>query len=231
MRIHSFHLSEVPARLTARALLGANRPPIPGLEHIEQLSLMRLGAPPLSLERLQLRRLATFAQWESETALESWLDSDPVGRHHARGWHVRLQYVRRWGLVSGLRLPLNADTMEPDEPVVAVTLAHLRLPELVRFFRWGRPVERLVRDDPRQTLAVAAVRPPRTFSTFTVWRSLTDMRDMVEGRGNGAGLRQHADAMAERDRRDFHHEFTTLRFRPIAEHGSWQGRSGIIPSR
>ena len=42
--------------------------------------------------------------------------------------------------------------------------------------------------------------------------------------------RRHADAMAERDRRDFHHEFATFRFRPVSEHGAWQGRSGIVPT-
>ncbi|AQP51483.1 hypothetical protein BW733_12350 [Tessaracoccus flavescens] len=35
--------------------------------------------------------------------------------------------------------------------------------------------------------------------------------------------------MAERERRAFHHEFTTLRFRPLAEHGTWDGRAGYVP--
>ncbi|WP_231635139.1 hypothetical protein [Luteipulveratus halotolerans] len=188
MGIHSFHLAEVPPGVAARALLRhRTAPPIAGLTHIEHLSLMRLGAPAVSLERLQLRRMAVFAQWESEQGLEAHLGSDPLGRHLARGWHVRLELVRRWGAVTGLhRLPLNASTMDPAEPVVAVTLAHLKLSQLGRFFTWGRPVERLVRDHPGQTLAVAAVRPPRTFSTFSVWRSGTAMRDMVEGHGDGA---------------------------------------------
>jgi len=35
--------------------------------------------------------------------------------------------------------------------------------------------------------------------------------------------------MVERERRDFHHEFTTLRFRALCEHGEWEGRRNIIP--
>ena len=35
--------------------------------------------------------------------------------------------------------------------------------------RWGRPVERFVRDHPGTTLALAAFRPPHTVSTFSVW--------------------------------------------------------------
>ena len=234
MGIFSFHLAHVPVAVAARALLrgASDARRVPGLEHVEHLSLMTLGAPPVSLERLQLRRLAVFASWESERALDDHLARDGLGRHLAEGWHVRLEFVRRWGAVTGLhRLPLNASTMDDDEPVVAVTLAHLRLSELRRFFAWGRPVEQQVRDSPGVSLALAAVRPPRTFSTFSVWRSVGEMRDMVEGHGGGAHSSQHAGAMAERERRDFHSEFTTLRFRPLSEHGAWEGRRSVVPWR
>lgn len=232
MGIHSFHLAVVPPTTAAKALIGdPKRHPVDGLEHIEHLSLMTLGAPAVSLERLQLRRHAVFAQWQSEAALDDYLGDDRFGQHLATGWHVRLELVRRWGAVTGLqRLPLNASTMDPDEPVVAVTLARLKLPQLPRFFRWGRPVEELVRDSPGTTLALAAVRPPRTFSTFSVWRSVREMREMVEGHGDDRSAERHATAMAEREREDFHTEFTTLRFRPLSEHGEWDGRRAIVPT-
>lgn len=236
MPIHSFHLVTVPPTTAAGALFRRRTSEhdhgIPGLTHIEHLSLMRLGAPAISRERLQLRRLAVFAQWDSEQALDDYLATNRLGQHLAAGWHVRLEFVRRWGAVTGLdRLPLNAGIMEPDEPVVAVTLAHLKLPQLPRFFRWGRPVEQLVLDSPGTTLALAAIRPPRTFSTFTVWNSMREMRTLVEGHGTGQAPERHAAAMAERERVDFHSEFTTLRFRPLSEHGEWDGRRDIIPPR
>ena len=87
-----------------------------------------------------------------------------------------------------------------------------------------------VRDDPGQVLALAAGAPPRTVSTFTVWRSAQAMTDMVAGRSDGPGARRHVEAMAERRRVDFHREFTTLRFRCLEEHGTWQGRTGIVPT-
>lgn len=236
MGIHSFHLATVPPMTAARTLFRSwsarTDHGVAGLTHIEHLSLMTLGAPAISLERLQLRRLAVFAQWDSEQALDDYLATDTLGKHLARGWHVRLEFVRRWGAVTGLqRLPLNASTMEADEPVVAVTLAHLKLPQARRFFQWGRPVEQLVRDSPGTTLALAAIRPPRTFSTFSVWNSVEEMRAMVEGHGRGQAPQRHATAMAEREREDFHFEFTTLRFRPLSEHGEWEGRQGIVPAR
>ncbi|HEV2796517.1 MAG TPA: hypothetical protein VGV65_02775 [Nocardioides sp.] len=232
MRLHSFHLAEVPRRVGARALL---RPPgssVAGLDHLECLSLMRLGAPVVSPDRLQLRRLAVFAQWRDEAALEGFLAADPLGRELAGGWHVRLEFLRRWSTIAALPgLPVRAGTWEQHEPVVAVTLARMRVPEVPRFLRHGRPVERLVRDDPAVTLALAAFRPPRTISTFSVWRSVQQMEDMVHGRTTEPDPARHAAAMAERERRDFHHEFATYRFRPLSEHGSWQGRTGIVPAR
>lgn len=126
-------------------------------------------------------------------------------------------------------LPEQAERTDLNAPAVAVTLARTRLLELPRFISWGRPVERQVRDHPEITLALAAVRPPHTVSTFSVWTSARAMTGMVFGRGDDASAYRHAEAMTERDRRDFHHEFTTLRFRPVSEHGSWQGRTGIVP--
>jgi len=37
--------------------------------------------------------------------------------------------------------------------------------------------------------------------------------------------------MKERNRKDFHFEFTTLRFKPLAEHGAWDGRANLVPLR
>ncbi len=227
---HSFHLAEVPRTVGARALL---RPPASagGLDHLECLSLMRLGAPVLSPDRLQLHRLAVFARWRDEAALEEFLVRDPLGRSLAHGWHVRLDFLRRWSTIAALPgLPVRAGSWEQDEPVVAVTLARMRLDQVPRFLHHGRPVERLVRDHPGVTLALAALRPPRTIVTFSVWESVQQMEDMVHGRSGVPDPARHASAMAERERRDFHHEFATYRFRPISEHGAWEGRSGIVPT-
>jgi len=228
--LHSFHLAEVPRHVGLRALIGSG-PDVAGLDHAECLSLMRLGAPTVSPDRLQLRRVAVFAQWRDEAALDGYLEADPLGRRLAEGWHVRLEFLRRWSTLAALPgLPVRAGRWDQDEPVVAVTVARMRIPELPRFLRHGKPVERLVRDHPGVTLALAAVRPPRTVATFSVWRSVREMEEMVHGRSDVADPARHARAMAERERRDFHHEFATFRFRPTTEHGSWQGRSGIVPT-
>ncbi|WP_269543068.1 hypothetical protein [Cerasicoccus fimbriatus] len=179
---------------------------------------------------MQLRNLAFFAYWDDERALDAFMADSKLGRVLADGWHVRLEFLRRWGSFADINdLPANLEETDPALPVVAVTLARLQLPQLARFIRWGKPVEEQVRDHPGTTLALAAIRPPRTFSTFSVWRSQQEMTDMVHGKRAQAGADRHVNAMAERDRKDFHHQFITLRFRAISEHGEWQGRSGIVP--
>jgi hypothetical protein len=229
MGMHSFHLVRAPLREAVGAL--ARPPSAPGLRHVEVLAGMELGAPVVSPRRMQVRRLAVFAEWADEAALEAFLAERPFGRRLAGGWHVRLEFLHRWGAVRELaHLPAEAARTDPGEPVVAVTLARMRLPELPRFLHWGRPVERQVRDHPETTLALAAMRPVRTVSTFSVWTSARAMTGMVFGRDGGDAARLHSAAMAERDRRDFHREFTTMRFRPLSEHGSWEGRSDIVPA-
>ena len=229
MNVFTYHLAEAPIGTTARALL---RPPtartVAGLHHAECMATMTLGAPIVSPERLQLRRVAMFAAWESDAAIDGFLATPGLGRALGDGWHVRMAFQRRWGHVRELAgLPESAGEQDPEAPVVAVTLARLKLPQLPRFIRWGRPVEELVRDDPHATLATAAFRPPRTFSTLSVWTSLKAMTSMVRGQGPGPGATRHAAAMAERRRKDFHTEFATYRFRPLSEHGTWQGRARL----
>lgn len=100
-----------------------------------------------------------FARWEDEAAIDAFLAGP--GARFATGWHVRMTFLRRWSTLVALPdLPQEAEASDDDEPVVAVTLARMRLPEVPRFLTWGKPVERLVRDHPDATLALAAMRPP-----------------------------------------------------------------------
>lgn len=227
--VHSYHLAHVPLLVAGPALLrdlGA-----PGLARAEVMASMELGSAVFSPRRMQVTRMAVFAEWADPGALDAFLDGHPLGRHLDLGWHVRLEFLRRWGSVPEFaHLPEIAGRGRLDEPTVAFTLARTRLPELPRFIRWGRPVERQVRDHPEVTLAVAAMRPAHTLSTFSIWSSARAMTGMVFGRDSGDAGHRHAEAMTERDRRDFHHAFTTLRFRPLSEHGTWAGRSSWLPT-
>lgn len=233
MSVFSYHLVKATYPDALRAILFPARPDrVPGLIHLEVMNCMTLGAPVFAPSRMLLRQIAVFAQWEDETAIDNFLQQNSLGKTLAKGWQVRLEFMRQWGSISGFKIPeakISPDT--PDAPVVAVTIARMKLPEVPRFIRWGRPVERLVRDHPGTTLSLASIRLPRVVSTFSIWKSQKEMTDMVRGHSAVPQPKRHLNAMKERERKDFHFEFTTLRFRPIAEYGSWKGETNYIPKQ
>lgn len=207
------------------------RATVAGLMHAECMTTMELGAPLVSPKRSQVNKLAMFAVWHDEASLDQFLETPGLGHAFGGGWHVRMAFMRRWGRVAEFDdLPVSVGEQDPAAPVAALTLARLKLPQAPRFAKWGKPVETLVRDHPATTLALAAVRPLRTAATFSVWRTLADMQGMVQGQSDMPRSDRHLIADAERRRKDFHHEFTTLRFRPLSEHGEWNDRSGYVPT-
>lgn len=233
MSIFSYHLVKTSFFTALRILLWPPKAPaVKGLVHAEVMSCMTLGAPVFSVSRILMRQVAVFAQWENEEALGKFLKENHLGKILSKGWHTSLLFLRQWGSISDFDIPKEpcAGVNETD-PIVAVTIARMKLKEVPRFIKWGRPVEKLVRDHPGTVLSLASIRFPNTVSTFSIWNSLKEMTDMVQGHSTVPQPKRHINAMKERDRKDFHFEFTTLRFKPIAEYGTWNGRSKIISTQ
>lgn len=231
MSIFSYHLVEFPFFVAVKTIFSS---PISkntrGLIHSEYMTAMTLGSPIFSPSRVLIRQVAVFMQWKNENALENYLQKDKFGIILAKGWHVRLSFIREWGKFSGFKIPDDKDKLDsPNSPVVAVTIARMKPWSVPRFIQWGRPVEKLVRDHPGTTLALASVNFPNTVSTFSIWKTEKEMTEMVRGHSEVEKPKRHSDAMKERERKDFHFEFTTLRFKPLSEFGKWKGKSNFIP--
>jgi hypothetical protein len=230
--IFSYHLVELPffdaiKRIFSNPISENTK----GLIHREYMTVMALGSPIFSTSRVLIGQVAVFIQWENEIALKNYLEQDSFGRKLAKGWHVRLSFIREWGKFSGFKIPEHKDKLEsPNSPVVAVTIARMKPFAVPRFIHWGRPVEKLVRDHSGTTLSLASVKFPNTVSTFSIWKTEKEMTDMVYGHSTMEKPKRHSDAMKERERKNFHFEFSTLRFRPIAECGSWKGQSNYVPN-
>ena len=229
MSVFSYHLVKTSYRSALNAIVfSPTRQTTPGLIHAEFMSVMTLGAPIFSPSRILFNQVAVLAQWENENVISSFLEDNSVGRMIAKGWHIRLSFLRQWGSISDFKIPKEGRETNPDCPVVAVTLARMKMFEVPRFVQWGRPVEKLVRDHPGATLSLASIRFPRTVSTFSIWNSAKEMTEMVRGHSLVPDPKRHANAMTERERKDFHFEFTTLRFTPLSEFGEWNGRTDFI---
>lgn len=231
MSLFTYHLVKTSYLTALRAILLPIKPKnTPGLIHAECMTVMTLGSSIFSPKRMLVRKVAVFAQWENESAIDNFLKQDRFGKILSKGWHVRLTFLRQWGKISEYKIPSDSLSLdESDSPVVAVTIARMKLLEIPRFIKWGRPVEKLVRDNPGTTLALASIRLPRTVSTFSIWKTQKEMTDMVHGHSMVPQPKRHINAMKERDRKDFHFEFTTLRFKPLSEAGEWNGKSNFIP--
>ncbi len=224
--IFSFHLANLPLyRVPFFIYHPAYKKKFSGLKHSESFLTMNLGEPILDAQRYNIKTVAFFARWSNEGYLSDFLNL-PSYKFLKDGWHVRMKLYRRWGEVAALKeAAVDPDMAIPNEPVVAVTLARLKLRETLRFAKWGWPVENQVRNHQGQNLAVAAIRPLITFSTFSIWRDETQMLNMVNGREELRDGESHKMAMKERARKDFHREFTTMRFTPFKEVGVWSGKS------
>lgn len=232
MNIFSYHLVKIPFKLAIRGLFSN---PIDkktkGLIHSKYMTTMTLGSPILSSSRFLLKQVAIFAQWENEQDLENYLKKEKFGKILSKGWHVRLAFMREWGKISGFKIPEQKAKLENEFcSVVAVTIARMKPFAIPRFLSWGRPVEKLVRDHSGTIFSLASIRFPNTVSTFSIWKTENEMTNMVHGHSDMPKPKRHLNAMKERERRNFHFEFTTLRFKPISEFGLWKGQQNFIPN-
>lgn len=230
-QVFSYHVIQAPFLSVAARLLSSRAlRRVPGLRHSECLLHMNMGHAVSSPGRYRWNSLVLFAFWEDEEDLDRFLDAPPYEVFERPAWHMRMRFYRRWGSFTGLEdAELYTEYSEPEGPVAAVTLARLRLSQTLRFARMGKPVEAQVRDHPGLIRGAVAFRPLNKFSTFSVWESEEAMRDMVRGKHAKADGTHHRDAMIERARKPFHHEFTTMRFIPLSEHGEWPGRPRLLP--
>lgn len=230
--VFSFHLVKLPFfSIFGFLFRPAHLRVVPGLKHSENFLAMSLGEPIFSFRRFDFRSVGMFAWWSDAADLDAFLQN-PKNRLINEGWHVRMKLYRRWGHVNELKRAVAEQPAPPEsQPVVAVTLARLSLLQTLRFVKWGKPVEAQVRDHSGKILALAAMRPFNTFSTFSIWKNEQEMLNMVSGRNRHVDGESHTSAMKERVRKDFHLEFMTMRFAPYEEAGTWNGQSNLTNCR
>ena len=113
--------------------------------------------------------------------------------------------------------------MEANEPATVLTLGRPRLLRIPPFLRTSRAAERLAVDHPGMVAGTAAARLPRFVGTFSIWRTVSEMRDYALGRPDPG----HLNAIKADRAKTFHHQEAFVRFRPYASSGSWQGRDPL----
>lgn len=217
----SVHIAPEGVRRAVGLVRSGQRLEAPGLRYAEAAGMVPLAAmaPPLPP-----RGAALIASWEDDSALDAFLAEHPVAERLAGAWHVRLEprrVVGAWPEMPGL--PGEELRMEPDEPAVVLTLGRPRLLRFPPFVRTSRPAEKLAVEHPAFVAGTALARLPRFVATFSIWRTVREMRDYSLGRPDPA----HVNAIRADRAKTFHHQEAFVRFRPYAAHGSWDGRDPL----
>jgi len=219
--IVSVHIAD-PGPRSAIALL--RKPPdpsaVPGLHYAATTIRVPIGAgrrPP------NPGRVGMIAAWDDDQALDEFSRAHPVAERLADGWHARLEPLRVFGVWPSMpELPAGVQPHDEDEPVAVLTLGWLRLNRLRPFLRSSTPAESEAISDPALLATTGLARPPHLVSTFSLWRSMAEMRNYAV-RPNGA---HNAAVRADREQ-PFHHESAFIRFRPYASQGAWEGRDPL----
>jgi hypothetical protein len=217
------HLADVGPRAAVRLLRRRSSPrDVPGLRYADVLAAAPLNDRLLTAPRPG--RVALIAFWENDAALDRFLADHPLARGLAGGWRSRLSPTRASGAWSELPELAAIDApMDDDEPAGVITLGRLRGRRLVPFVRANQPASALAIRSPALLATTGLARPPRLVATFSLWRSVSEMRDYAYGRA-GAG---HLAAIQAHRARPFHHESAFIRFRPYASAGAWDGRDPL----
>lgn len=227
----SFHLSRYPTRhaVGAMADLVARRRALeatPGLRFARRLGTGRGSAMGLGAD---LRRWATFAVWDDEEALDTFLDSSPVAArwadHAEETWSVRLAPLAAhgsWGGVAALTgMAGDAATsagVGPDEPVAVLTRARIPIRHWPAFYRAVPAVDDHLRRSPGLLAALGIGEAPVGLqATFSLWRSAAHMEAFAYGGS------PHEEVVRRTRRHGWFREELFARFRPYRSAGTWDG--------
>lgn len=215
--IATVDIADVGAPATLRTLATARRATrdVLGLRWIEAVALAPLAAsrPP------SLRRAALLAFWDDGDAAERFRGQHAIARRFSSGIHLDLRPIRIVGSWPGLPGATDvADEGDSAEPVVVLTLGHLRLSQALRFLRASRPAEQSALASPAMRWGTASARPPFV-ATISVWDSGAAATTYALGRSQPA----HHEAVVEQRRKDFHRQSAFVRFTPLRVSGSLPG--------
>jgi hypothetical protein len=157
-----------------------------------------------------------IAAWDEDDAIDAFLTEDPVGRRLGEAYEARLAPTR----IVGEWPELGDFDLKPagsgDETVAVLTLGRLKPSRGPSFLRASAKAEGDALASPGLMAATGLARPPRLVATFSIWRSVGEMRAYVEQSSGG-----HKLATTTHARRPFHSQSAFIRFSPYRETGEW----------
>lgn len=220
--IASVHLADVGAPRAISAVPRAPKPAkVDGLRGAHALLGGHLGGS--AFPRPNFARLGLIAFWDDDAAIDRFEATHPFAERVARGFSCRLAPLRAYGSWPGLPADTPAGRSTGNvAPVAAITIAKVRVSQVVRFLKTSAPAENRVLEADGLLFATALASPP-TVATFSLWESTSALSAYAYGHDEP----RHAEAIAEQRRKDFHRQSAFIRFRPFALKGSVEAMGGV----
>lgn len=170
-----------------------------------------------------------FAAWDSAADWERFRDTSSVMRQYRkRGeelYTLRLQPVSSHGRWSGME-PFGsaneARSVGPDEPLVVLTRATIRLRRALRFWSWVGPVDRELRASPDLLLGFGIGEAPWIRqATLSVWRTTATMQTFAYASP------AHREVIRRTRTEGWYAEELFARFRLLGTEGTLGGRDPL----
>ena len=181
------------------------------------------------------RTWGLFAVWENASAWEAFRDASRVMRQYRERseelYTLRLQPVSshgRWSGVEPFGSPDGVRSIGPDEPLVVLTRATIRLHRALRFWSWVDPVDRELRASPDLLLGFGIGEAPWIRqATLSVWRTTATMQAFAYASP------AHREVIRRTRAENWYAEELFARFRLLGTEGTLGGTDPLntIPAR